>query len=273
MKYFFAFILCATTLFGCTIKYSQLYETKSTFNKDGNTEFENDTVRISYYFWADAGVLAFSIYNKLDIPIYVDWKKSSYIRNEDKYDYWIDEQNSQSNSEYASVRYKGLLNGWGTVGVSTTNSKTVKPERITFIAPHSKYKKYAFSLYNPMGTLIDTSVQLERVPSKVNPKKEVGIYSRSYTFPIAHTTFRNFLTLSTSEKFDKEIYIDNQFYVSKITEMPIDEMYGDALPSGNSTSSEIIYSFPYKADNRFYIRMIDETTTLAFRKKHHNLLR
>lgn len=271
MKYLFAFIICLLFLGGCSIKYSQLYETKSTFNKDGNTEFENDTVKISYYFWEEGGVLAFSIYNKLDVPIYVDWKKSSYIRNEDKYDYWIDEQNSESNSLYAAVRYKGVLTGWGTVGASSTSSKTVKPERITFIAPHSKYKKYTFSLYNPKGTLIDTSVSLELVPSKVNPKKQVGIYSRSYNYSNAHTTFRNFLTISTSEKFDKEVYIDNTFYISKITEMPLDEMKG--LYTGTTNDGYYIYTYPYKADNRFYIGIIDESTTLAYRKRHHNLWR
>jgi hypothetical protein len=265
MKYFFAFIICAVILGGCSVNYSQLYETKSTFNEDGNTEFENDTVKISYYFWSESGVLAFSIYNKLNVPIYVDWKKSSYIRNEDKYDYWIDEQNTESNSSYASVTYKGFLTGWGTVGTSTTTSKAVKPERITFIAPHSKYKKYTFSLYNPKGTLIDTSVNLEFVPSKRDPKKVVGIYNRNYVYSDANTIFRNFLTLSTSEKFDKEIYVDNTFYVSKITEMPVDELLGPYTVNGNN----IIYSLPYKENNRFYIKIIDEMTTLSYRKKHH----
>lgn len=266
MKLFFTFILCAIVLGGCTFTYSQLYETKSTFNSDGSTEFENDTVKISYYFWGESGVLAFSIYNKLDVPLYVDWKKSSYIRDEDKYDYWIDEQNSESNSVYASVRYKGILTGWGSVGESSTTSKTTKPERVTFIAPHSKYKRYTFSLYNPHGTLIDTSVKLEWIDSKLNPKKLVGVYNRTYTTSNAFHFFRNFLTISTSEKFEKELYVDNEFYISKITEMPTKELLGGAIVSGDG----FIYSYPYKANDRFYVLNIAETTTLKYRKEKHN---
>ena len=79
--------LFVTILFfsSCSLKLTHLYETKplsSTSNKD-NT-FENDTLKIIYSFWSEGGVFSFSVYNKLSIPLYIDWKKSSFIKNSDK---------------------------------------------------------------------------------------------------------------------------------------------------------------------------------------------
>jgi hypothetical protein len=38
--------------------------------QDGQIYFENDTIKINYFFWAEDGVMGFSIFNKLSKPIY-----------------------------------------------------------------------------------------------------------------------------------------------------------------------------------------------------------
>ncbi|CAN5387242.1 hypothetical protein BH09BAC1_BH09BAC1_10260 [soil metagenome] len=50
--------------------------------------YQNDSIAIIYSFWAEKGVLAFGIYNKLDRPIYFDWKKCSFVSNDIKLNYW-----------------------------------------------------------------------------------------------------------------------------------------------------------------------------------------
>jgi len=70
--------------------------------------FENDTVRIVYYFWNEDGIMAFNIYNKSDKPIYVDWKKSTFITNSSKSNYWSDKTTikgawGNSSSAYSDV--------------------------------------------------------------------------------------------------------------------------------------------------------------------------
>jgi hypothetical protein len=263
MKYLLISFALLFLLSGCMVEYTQLYEVKSDFNKDDATIFENDTIKIQYYFWDEAGVLAFTLYNKLNVPIYVDWKKSSFIKNGDKFDYWIDEQTGQVTTDYTSTQYRGLLTGWDVgkvnVGHAVSNSKTVKPERITFIAPHSKIYRSSFSLYNPLGIKLNTSIEQKQVDSKAKPGKTVPIYVEAYTKEKNPLLFRNFLTLSTSEKFEHESYIDNEFYVGKISEMPTKEFsqyYSDMVAGP-------VYIYRYHCDNCFYVNLLDYVTIKA----------
>src|ERR1700730_10311196 len=82
----------------CT-HYVQFYETKTTspMKVENNCyTFENDTIKIVYSFWANHGTLSYTVYNKLDVPIYIDWKKSSYVKNGEKLDYWKDRTTTNS---------------------------------------------------------------------------------------------------------------------------------------------------------------------------------
>lgn len=73
-------------LSGCTKFNIQIFDT---LPKEGQSdiklendyyEYESDTLKILYEFWTTRGVMAFSIFNKTDKPIYIDWKNHhSYI--------------------------------------------------------------------------------------------------------------------------------------------------------------------------------------------------
>ena len=62
--------------------------------------------------------------------------------------------------------------------------------------------------------------------------------------------FRNFFTYSTTENFDKESYIDNGFYVSRIIQMKRDVFLGKAMmkPVEGYT-----YQFPFKNPLHYYV--------------------
>lgn len=62
--------------------------------KDGVSE--NEDLRIDYDFWGEHGVMYFTIYNKSKKPVYIDWKKSVFIHNHWKNDYWIEKTTSES---------------------------------------------------------------------------------------------------------------------------------------------------------------------------------
>lgn len=77
-------------VYGCKT-YVQVFDTKAKNIKVENEfyVFENDSLKITYSFWAKNGLMTFGIYNKLNKPLYIDWKKSSYIDNSVKLNYWI----------------------------------------------------------------------------------------------------------------------------------------------------------------------------------------
>lgn len=216
---FLSVLICCS----CTHFYQVAYVTSDNLvPKRTGYVFENDTVKISYFFWSEKGILDYSVYNKLSVPLYIDWKKSAYIRNSVKNDYWKDSEISNS-STVTRAGATGVSNGRVGVmvsrGESETTSITNKPERITFIAPKSEHKNSTFVIGRRNGiNITDTikSVTLKRLDK--DGKVTSGLveeFSRDNT-PI---NFRVFLTLSTKENFSDEFYIDNGFFLAKVIQM------------------------------------------------------
>ena len=152
--------------------------------------FENDTVRITYRFWAYKGKMDFDIYNKMDVPIYFDWKTSAYIPNDKMVSYWQDVTNTEG--VYSTYRLYG-----GNVG--TGKSKSIRQERIGVVPPHSMITKSEFNL---------VKTYLE-IPTN-------GVYDKNNT-PLR---FRNYLMLCTNEKFEGKVSsVDNSFFVNSVSKV------------------------------------------------------
>lgn len=212
---YFLFIL----VFGSCSKFVNVYEVQpvsSGFTTDTYFVYENEVVIIKYSFWRERGVLSYTLYNKMDKPIYIDWKKSSLIRNGQKLDYWNDETftKSKSNSAFNSGLYFGYYDLL-TLSTTITESKSVKPERITFIAPRSAITRSKFVLYDlpyvDMKKPTNSRSIKESKNDKVYDVKYVG-----YTKENTPLLFRNYITFSATENFEREASIDNEFYISAI---------------------------------------------------------
>lgn len=83
----FLFALFISFMFSsCAKRYIQVFDTGTMNTKlsDSTWVFENDSVKITYDFWKVKGVMSFDVFNKLDNPIYIDWKSSSFIYNGNK---------------------------------------------------------------------------------------------------------------------------------------------------------------------------------------------
>jgi hypothetical protein len=153
--------------------------------------FENDSIKVTYNFWAKNGTMTFDIYNKLSIPIYFDWKKSAFIPNDKMMSYWQDETNTMGVS--ASSAY--FLYGGGITASSKTKSKSIRQERVGVVPPRSLITSHKYSL--------------------VLPKTKWA--AQSYTISDTPLRFRNYLAISPFEQFDKDVfYIDNDFFVSNV---------------------------------------------------------
>lgn len=223
--------------------------------------FENDTVRITYAFWAEKGILGYTIYNKTDKPIYVDWKKSSYVRNDDKIDYYNENERitatttTRGRSSSSSVTgQQGAFFG-NTVSGAATYSKSEsytsgikeKQERVTFIAPKSQYTRADFAIGRQNGVVFsDTlkSTTIERLDAK---GKYTRAFIEKFTLDESPIVFRVFLSLSTREDFASEFYIDNGFYVSRVMQI-----------NGKQFASNWEYESPYFRETRYYTTLKTE---------------
>ncbi len=278
MKIFNTLTLILITIFlsSCYDFHLQVFETKPTSEKIAhngeNYVFDNDSLRITYTFWGSMGVLSYSLENKLNRPIYIDWKSSSFINNGKKIDYWEDEiiSNTVTTSHSGGISYRipytyNLITSYSGKSESTSNTVTQKPEKTTFVPPHSQIDKklfliYPYSFYN----LTCNTASLETVPRNDNPRKKTKVYSAIYQTQNTPITFRNYITYSFSESSQQMYSIDNGFYVSSMKEMSKNHFLGKII---KTPEGKAVYEKTFKRKNNFYIDIEDPANNIEYRSK------
>ncbi len=277
MKNILRLTVISLLLFGCSKSYIQVFNTNSSIqtNEDGFYIYENDSLKITYSFWKNKGLMTFSIFNKLDKPIYIDWKKSSYVDNSVKLDYWIDEEKNKAISSYGNYFYDGPLLKPGyavSTNVGTSISSKVKVERITFIPPSSNYYRSQFYIFPISFFKSETKADFEVVPRNDDPDETTNVYKVDFTKANSPLVFRNFLTFSTTEDFETEFYVDNEFYINEILEMDkrhFEHYRRDKTKVGkwyisDANGNPIPFSF-FEKPSSFYLR-IPEDGSIEYRK-------
>jgi archaellum component FlaF (FlaF/FlaG flagellin family) len=169
--------LCVITLSGCT-EY-QYVTVNSNLKKNENKEFsvENDTVSIKYKFSGENFKLSQTIYNKLQVPLYVDWLKTNIIVN----------GNQISDSIYE--------------------------DQAGYIAPKSRITIVS----NPLMEEFINLKPLETIPQAIVNKGENNDWTLlTFDKTTTPLYFRNFITLTTHDDFTYPMNIDNSFWFSEI---------------------------------------------------------
>lgn len=190
---------------------------------DGTYVFENDSFRIKYSFKGDQCPLNISIFNKLSVPLYVDWRKSSVIIRQQRFPLWIDQAEINAYTQGTTVTWTQWANTVQTPTTSTTSSVTTgtitRPESSSFIPPDS------YIAMTPVK-LRQEDFQLDRKNAsrtRINSSGSVQANGYAYEFekedsPLA---FKSFLVLSTDERSVSPQYISHDFWVSDIMETGI----------------------------------------------------
>lgn len=226
----FIFFVFLSILFQSCIVNHQVFEVTSSDSKDVNNTlvFENDTLRITYDFWNDAGgAVGFQIHNKTKKPIYINWSKSNLIHNGISQDYYQDTETSSSTARAASYRGVGVANG---VSVATKEKPAVQ------IPPNSAIYVKKFNLNHGW------------IPGERNKKENYT----TWEFNRDNTTllFRNYLAVSFDSDYHSEFFIDNTFWVSKV------HMVKDRAYWNNE--------FPYSHKKQFHLSQNNSSKVTGF---------
>jgi hypothetical protein len=180
--------ICVIALSACT-DY-QYITVNSNLKKTESKEFsiENDTVSIKYKFSGENFKLSQTIFNKLQVPLYIDWLKTNIIVN----------GNQIGDSIYEN--------------------------QAGYIAPQSRVTIVS----NPLMQQFINIKPLETIPQAIVNKGENNEWTLlTFDKTTTPLYFRNFLTLTTHEDFSGAINIDNSFWFSEIlqnTSSPSDEV-------------------------------------------------
>ena len=207
---------------------------------------ETDTIQLAYYFWAEGGLLGMVVHNKSNGPIYIDWKKSSFIAGNQKIDYLSEGATVYSQTRRSSTTTPALLqtNTWITETFGSSVTTVVPTERITFIPPRSSMFRVGFVI-QPVPTLsvgvpmkiTDSTIYTEQLRSGSKMVVPVSVRLRMASFVLSNSplVFRSFVTFASDEKFSVERYLDTRFYLARIVEIPSDVLSGHTtLPDGRS---------------------------------------
>jgi|GEM_PF-2744500 len=288
---------------------------------EGFLNSENDTIRVTYIFWAEKGFMGLYIHNKLTRPLYIDWRKCSFITGITKHDYWTEtvtientgssisnsvshsqDETEISGSQNTELSQHSQTDVWKhfyvpeapietkTKGQATTTSKMrstslssseflqstfnysltriTKLERVTFIPPGTTVSIAKYFLTDgrieiPANRFSskDTTLLMKTVNVKVprhygrntwmDDSLVFGPTKVTLSFVQFHSetspfSFRSFVTYSTDEKFSTEAYVNNSFFIDRITQIPISDFEAETerTPAGENK---------WAAPNSFYI--------------------
>lgn len=207
---------------------------------------DNDTLTLRYNFASERGRMAISIVNKLNQPLYVDWKRSSFIVGQNKMGYWhdvSDVQLSGSGTSYSSL-YSRYTIGYLAGSIS-------REDPVGFIPPQTKLEKQQFVVL-PIGSVsVRGPFEIRQEKAKwIDRKKPVDVKTYAYDDNQSPLTFRNYLTLSTDKDFKTEFHIDTKFWASDVQVLPREQVF-----SRQVVRSDYEYSLPvaFKQADAFYV--------------------
>ncbi|MBC3786121.1 hypothetical protein [Spirosoma utsteinense] len=206
---------------------------------------DNDSLTLRYNFSSQRGQMSLSLLNKLDRPLYIDWKRSAFIVGQNKLGYWQDVAAVDLTNSAAGGRF-------ALYSIGSINGTITKDEQIGFIPPRTRLEKKQFVVV-PSGNLRMTGKpDVVQEESKRNPNQKKPTLINVYTYAADQSPlrFRNYLTLSTDKDFKTEFTIDTDFWASDIRVVPLEQLTGTAIQQPDGTYS---YQQSFNKPDSFYI--------------------
>lgn len=170
---------------------------------------ENDSIAILYSFYGEGGPITINISNKLNQPLYVDWRKSALIINGQSFTLWKDQASlSAYTSSYSVMQDDQVTHISGNI-----EGSIVKNDKVSFIPPHAKIVINSYSLYNGLFNTPDQAGEKIKFFTADGYKRKATKYAFSeQTSPF---NFRIFLSVSLDDNFKSPFQFDNNFWVSE----------------------------------------------------------
>lgn len=178
----------------------------------GNFTAENDTVKIIYSFFGRNAPVTIDVYNKLNEPLYIDWKRSALIVNDRPVSY----ANSQLHIS-GSISASSIGNRNSSYSSGTINAVADLPTSTVFIPPHTHSLN---TLLKVTDRFINTNLfgitEKKEIPSlSISGKSQVKI--GEFTEDKSPLNFKSFLTLYTlNNNTPKYANYQHDFFISKV---------------------------------------------------------
>lgn len=235
--------------------YYQVYSTahdSKIVSTDQALTYEDLNCRITYNLWREGGDIGFTFYNKTDQTIHLDMTQCFYIMNGIAYDYY----NHQlfSNASYAQSSNTTAVGGLGYLSLflSQSASSTVSSrqavayleKKVISIPSHTAKIVSEYQI----NTALYRDCELYRYPRK----KEIT--TAHFSKQNSPFVFSNRLSYRIGEA-DNLVHLENNFYVSAITNYPKSELITSKPETFCGEESAVTHPVIIgRAPNKFYIK-------------------
>jgi hypothetical protein len=244
------FFSCQSTFF------YQVYKTESQTVKSNNANvisYEDSQCRIDYNLWAEKGNAGFTFYNKTDEVIHLQLDESFYVLNGIAYDYYQNRIFSDGSNTITKVTnggglYSGL--GWMTMYAKSITSgdqhsvATVEARQIS-VPPKTARSISEFDI----NRTIYRDCELFLYPSRKQIK------GKTFTAATSPLKFYNTIAYTVGNK-EVRTKINNDFYVSEITNYPDDQILvndKNAFCGQDGTTTKVVKE---AAPSGFYLKYV-----------------
>jgi len=257
-RLFLLIAITALTTTSCsTTVYYQLYKATpvNKSNQQGNFIYEDESCKVTYNFWSEAGNAGFIFYNKTNENITINLSDSYFVLNDFAYDYFKNRIYTTSNEQSLSIDKKTTaavqLNGlfvplFGMQSLqkgivhSSGSSIAITESKIVCVPAKTSKIISEFSI----NELRIKNCNLLKYPSK----KQVSPVN--YTKDDSPLVFSNRISYNVGT--GNTVKFQNEFYISEISNHPSSEFFS-VQRSKECGESKSVNTSNYISADKFYI--------------------
>jgi hypothetical protein len=196
----------------CTYQYFKVSSNQVPKNENNDFVVENDTVKVLYRFTGYHGPVQITIFNKMNEPLEIDWRKSALIMNNRASSYYTPDMVLNGTINNDSLRKLYFFN---TRYINANiHADILVNEPSQFIPPSSSISKIPIALRQE--NLIFLPIGLKKEKLQINEYHIVKVKRAEYTVEKSPVSFRSYLTFKCGSGEGKEFSLEYKFYVSEV---------------------------------------------------------
>ncbi len=168
--------------------------------------YENDSVQIVYSFEGSNCDLNIDIFNKLDIPIFINWNRSAFV---------INGKSHTLNPDYNGFYGSSLTSNY-VINDDGTKTESFHPNQFEFVPPKSQISISKQSIISSNFLNTSTSESSKRII--VNDNESTPVYANEHTFSVQDTPikFRSYITYTEAPQSKNSHSIESFFWISGV---------------------------------------------------------
>lgn len=239
----------------CTSTY--FYSTLETINYDvgkvenGDFLYENDSLWIAHCFKGEDAPIQITVFNKTNIPLYVDWSKSALILNSVAHSY-AGEQTQFSTSSESTTFHNPY---WGTSHTYTNTDASIQmPQHVNVIPPQTMITKSTLRLSAQFDEIKKSEYTQGKLANKDGMIANIGRVS----YDLDNTPLRFGSYISIYTKPDEIRSYTTDFYVNNLIKTKVSPKQ---LPADMAERGDTFYQ--HKRPNNTGWEILGATAIIA----------